>query len=140
MLWENNLRLTKLQVYINNIARCLDIVDNLSERRQDNQWNTLIQCDTIFTSQLSTNCNNLQQDSDPKTKVEKSTSPKNLSYSLCLPPKIQNPAPVITSLYLLHPPKFLHHHHNLCQKINLITHSNNIFLDMIKYLKNMIKY
>ena len=79
MLREKNLQLTELQFCINNIATCLGIVDLLSARRQDHQWNTLIQCETLFTSQLSTNHNNFQQDSDVQTKTKQSTIPtKNI--------------------------------------------------------------
>ena len=39
-LYKKNMQLTKLQFYINNIARCLGIVDILSERRQDHKFIT----------------------------------------------------------------------------------------------------
>ena len=39
-LRKKNMQLTELQFYINNIARCLDIVDLLSTRRQYHQFNT----------------------------------------------------------------------------------------------------
>ena len=38
-------------------------MDIVSARRQDQQWNTLTQCEAIFTGQLSKNYNNLQQNS-----------------------------------------------------------------------------
>ena len=41
-LRENNLQLIELQFYINNIIRCIGIVDILSEERKDHQFNTLI--------------------------------------------------------------------------------------------------
>ena len=37
-----------LQFYINNITRCIGIVDNMSAMRQDLHLNTLIKCSTIF--------------------------------------------------------------------------------------------
>ena len=60
-LRDNNLQLTKLQFYINNITRCIDIVNLISARIQYHQWYTLIKCDTIFTIQLSTNYNYIHQ-------------------------------------------------------------------------------
>ena len=48
ILLENNLQLTELQFYINNIARCLGIVVILSARIQDRQFNTLIKCYTFL--------------------------------------------------------------------------------------------
>ena len=66
---------TELQIYINTIASCLGIVDLLSERRQYHQWYTIIKCAAVFTSQLSTNNNNIQQASDIKMKSEQYTSP-----------------------------------------------------------------
>ena len=58
---ENNLQLMELQFYINNIARCLGMVVLLSERRQDHQFNTLIDCSSLFTGRLSTNHNIIKQ-------------------------------------------------------------------------------
>ena len=69
------MQLKQLQCYIRNIARCIGILDLLSVRRQDNQWNTLILCETICTSQLSINYKNFQQLSDIQTRTEKYTSP-----------------------------------------------------------------
>ena len=37
-------------------------MDIVSARARDNKWNTIIQCETIFTSKLSTNYNNFHQD------------------------------------------------------------------------------
>ena len=51
-----------LQLYINNIAMCLDIVDPLYARRQDCQQNALIKCYNLIKSQLSINHNKFKQD------------------------------------------------------------------------------
>ena len=59
ILCENNLQLTELQFYINNIIMCQGIVALLSESKQDHQLNTLIKCSTPFTSLLSSNHNNI---------------------------------------------------------------------------------
>ena len=45
---EKNLQLTELKLYINNIARCLDIVVLLSARIQDHQFNITKQCSTFL--------------------------------------------------------------------------------------------
>ena len=63
-LSENNMKLTELQFYIKNITSCIGIVNLISEIIKDHQWKTLIKCYTIFTSQLYTNHNNIQQASD----------------------------------------------------------------------------
>ena len=47
----------------------------ISTRRQYHQWNTINECSTIFTSQLSTNRNNIQQDSYLHQTFEHNTSP-----------------------------------------------------------------
>ena len=47
-LHEKNLQLTQLQFYIKNIARCIGIVVLLSEKGQDNQFNTFIKCYTFL--------------------------------------------------------------------------------------------
>ena len=39
LLRDNNLQLTRLQFYTNNITRCLGILDLLSERKEDHQFN-----------------------------------------------------------------------------------------------------
>ena len=64
------MELTELQVYINNISGCLDIVDLISAMRQYHKWNMLVKSDTIFTSQLSNIYNNFQQESDIQTRTE----------------------------------------------------------------------
>ena len=69
ILCEKNMQLTELKLYINNIARCLCIVDILSARIQYHQWYTLIKFATLFTSWLSTNHNNIQQASDINQKL-----------------------------------------------------------------------
>ena len=74
MLRKKNMQLPQLQLYINNIARCLGILDLLSAKRKYHQWNNLIKCYTIFTSHLSTNFKNSQQDYDLQTKRDQSTS------------------------------------------------------------------
>ena len=51
------MKLTELQLYINNIARCIGIVDLLSAGRQDHQCYTLTKCVTLLKIQLSTNYN-----------------------------------------------------------------------------------
>ena len=62
------MQLTELQLYINKTATFLGKVDLIYTRRQDHQCNNLIMSDTIFTSQLSKNHNNIQQDYDMQTK------------------------------------------------------------------------
>ena len=37
-----------MQLYINSITRCIGIVDILSTRRRDHQWNNLIKFETLF--------------------------------------------------------------------------------------------
>ena len=54
MLCEKNMWLTELQLFINNIARCLSILDIIYARIQDYWWNNLIQCYTLFKTWLST--------------------------------------------------------------------------------------
>ena len=61
---ENNMQLTELQIYINNIAGCIGIVGFISEMIQYHQLNTIIKCYTLFTSLVYTNHNNIQQPSD----------------------------------------------------------------------------
>ena len=115
-------------------------MDILSSTIQDHQWNYLIRCKNIFTSQLFTNCNNFQQDSDLLTKTEQSTRPTKLYYSLCIHPQKKNPDTVRTRLPLLNlTPLIHHHHHHLCQRISLTTHSKPCFLNLTKYLRNNIK-
>ena len=48
MLREKNLTLAELQLYINNIPRCLVQVALLYENRQDHQFITLIKCYTFL--------------------------------------------------------------------------------------------
>ena len=48
MLYDNNMQLMELQFYINNIARCLDIVDLLYIIIQYQKCNTIIKCDNIL--------------------------------------------------------------------------------------------
>ena len=60
MLRKENLQLTELQLYINNIESFLVIMDILSARMQDNQLNTIIKCSTIFKIRLSKDHNNIQ--------------------------------------------------------------------------------
>ena len=83
-LCEKNLQLMKLQSYIKNIVRCLIIVHLIYSRVQYHKHNTLIKCDTLFTSQLSTNYNNIQQESNIQTKPEQSTIPTKLYSSIVL--------------------------------------------------------
>ena len=70
------MQLKELQLYTNNITSCLDMVDIISERRQDHQWKNTFQCETIFTSLLYTNYNNFYQEFVLQTKTEKSSIPK----------------------------------------------------------------
>ena len=49
------------------------------------QWTTLIQYETIFTSQLSTNCNNFNQNSVIQTKAEQSTIPTKPIFLIVYP-------------------------------------------------------
>ena len=65
----------ELQFYINNIASFPSIVDLLYSSRQNHQCNTLIKCDTLFTSQLYTNYNPFRQESILKAKTDKYTIP-----------------------------------------------------------------
>ena len=53
----------------------------------DNQWNILIQCETLFTSQFFTNYNKFQKYSDIQTKKEQPTSPTK-KLSLVMSPSI----------------------------------------------------
>ena len=46
------MQLTELQFYINNLERCLGIVNLLSTRIQDHQCYTIIKCVALFTSQF----------------------------------------------------------------------------------------
>ena len=75
-LCENNMQLTELQLYINNIARCIGILGLLSAARKIQHCYNLIKCPTIFTSRLSTNHNIIQQAAD--LQAEKYTSPYTL--------------------------------------------------------------
>ena len=68
---------------MNNIARYLGKVDFISVRIQYNQQNNIIQCENIFTSQISTNYNNIQQVSGLQAKPEQSTSPTKQYSSVC---------------------------------------------------------
>ena len=112
----------------------------LSARRQYHQWKNIIQCETIFTSQLSTNQNNFQQDSYHQTKTEQSTRPTKLYSSLFIPTPTHDQDPVMTSIHLPNTPQLLHHHHDLCQNITLTTHSKPCLINLIKYLINNMKY
>ena len=47
-LYENNMQLTELKLYINKIARCLGIVVILSARIQDHQFKLFIKCSTLL--------------------------------------------------------------------------------------------
>ena len=95
--------------------------------------------ETLFTSQLSTNHNKFQQESDIKTKTDQSTILTKLYSSLCISTKTNDTNPVKTSLHLLNYPQLLHHHHHLFQHINLTTHYKPCLINQIKYLGNNIK-
>ena len=139
------MQLTELQLYIINISRCLVIVDIICTRIQDNQWNTIIQCETLFTSQLFTNYNNFQKDYNIQIKKQHYTIPKHIYSSFCIPQKTQYPDPARTLLHLRNHPQILLHHHHLCQNINLANKimymfpwSDQIFEKNTKYIfKNM---
>ena len=75
---EKNLQLTELQLYINNIARCLCIGFILSARKQDYQLNTLIKCYNLFTGELSTDNNNIQQVYDIHQNFRAFNNPKQI--------------------------------------------------------------
>ena len=56
--------ITELQFYINNIARCIGIVDIIFTSRKDHPWNTIIKCYTLLKSQLSKNNKKFQWELD----------------------------------------------------------------------------
>ena len=131
----------ELQIYIKNIAGCLGIVNIISIRRQDHQYNILIRCDYHFTSQLSTNYINFQQRSDFKIKTEQYTPPpKKLYTSLCIPPQTHDTDLMRKSPHILKPPLLPHHQNYLHQHINLTKKSKPCVLDLIKCSLNLIKY
>ena len=49
---KKSLQLTELKLYINSMERCLSIVDIISARREDHQWNNLIKFDNNFNNEI----------------------------------------------------------------------------------------
>ena len=136
MLHENNMHLTELQFYINNIVTFLGIVDLLYKMRQDYQWNNIIQCKNIFTSKLSTN-----KTTFTKTLFfywfQRNIKPQQKLYSsLFTPQQKHDTDPVRKAPYLLQPIPSLHHQNNMCQKITLTTHPRPRFPNMLNSWKN----
>ena len=82
MLCEKNPKLMDLKFYINNIARCLGIVDLLSTRRQDHQCYDFIKHGTLFTSQLSIDCNYIHRNSILLFNSDKYTIPTKTQFLL----------------------------------------------------------
>ena len=64
---------------------CLCIVGLLYEKIQNHQCNSLIQCETFFTSKLSTNYNNIKQEYYIRSKIEQYTSPKKHIFLIMSP-------------------------------------------------------
>ena len=78
MIHKKMIQLMELQFYINNIIRCLGIVDLISSRRQYHHFYTLIKCATLFKIQLSNNYNYIQKDSVILSILEQSKIPTKL--------------------------------------------------------------
>ena len=88
---KKNIQLSELQLYTNNIARCLGIMFILSASRQDDQFNTLIKCSNLLqlydlkiTQQTSVIKSNLQ-------------AQPNIYSSSCIPPKHTQSGPKTTA-------------------------------------------
>ena len=79
------MQLIELQLYINNIARCLVIFDIPYSRIKNHQWYTIIKCNTLFTSQLSSNYNSIYRDSVILSNSEQYTSPTKYLFLVMYP-------------------------------------------------------
>ena len=129
----------ELQIYIKNIASFLGIVNIISIRIQDHQYNILIQCDYHFTSQLSTNYINFHQGYEFKIKTEQYTPPPKLYTSLCIPQQTHDTDPMGKSPHIMKPPLLPHHQNYLRQHINLTKKSKPCVLDLITCSLSLIK-
>ena len=101
------MHLTELQFYINNIESFLGIIYLIPARRQDHQCYTLINCNNLFTSQLSKSYNYIHRYSVLLSYLEKYTIPKlyysiffhrRLCQTITLPPKL-NPYLITCLIY-----------------------------------------
>ena len=131
---------TELQLYIKNIAMCIGIVDILSGRRKYHQWKNLIKCYNLFTSQLYTNHNNIQQASDIKTTFQSIIKSQKYIYSLlCIPPLTYAEAQLRSLLYILNPPPFMPHLRILWTNLNLKPQSNTCLPVLMQHLTNKMQ-
>ena len=70
------MKLTKFQFYTKNISICLGIVNILSTRIQDHQWNNIIQCWNYFYKSILYTLYNLPTRLWSSKKINKYTIPK----------------------------------------------------------------
>ena len=129
----------ELQLYIKNIARRICIVELLSARAQDHQWNTIITYCTISTIRLYTNKkNSTSLWYSPNFQSIIQTQP-NIYSPLCIHQPTHAPTPLRTIKHPLKLPHLLFRHFLIWSKLNLPLQSKNYLPVLIITMSNKIK-
>ena len=104
ILRKMDMQVIEFQFFINLFSMSIGIVDIIFAGIQCHQWNTIIQRETLFVSQLYKNQKKFTTTLLFTQKQIHIQSRQNLYYNLCLPPQTHTPDPTRKLLSVLNPP------------------------------------